>query len=111
MAGFFRNLIEQQIQKAIAEGQLKNLDGAGKPLAALDGDGITDATTQVAVRLMAEAGAVPEEFALKKRLDAAREAYRAATTDAERRAAMTTIADLELRHAIAVEARRRFMAP
>lgn len=111
MAGFFRHLVERRIQKAMAEGQFKSLEGQGKPLADLDGGAISDAATQVAVRLMVEAGAVPKEFGLKKQLDAAREAYRAATTDAERHTAMTAIADLELRYTIAVEARRKFMAP
>ena len=111
MASFFRDLIERQIQKAMAEGKFKSLAGEGKPLADPPGDGISDAATQVAVRLMVEAGALPEEFTLKKQLDALREAYRAATTDAERRVVMTAISDLELRYNIAVEARRKFMAP
>ncbi len=111
MAGFFRNLVERQIQKAMAEGKFKSLEGEGKPLADSGGDGISDAATQVAVHLMVEAGAVPEEFTLKKQLDALREAYRAATTDAERRTVMTAMSDLDLRYNIAVEARRKFMVP
>ena len=95
----------------MAEGKFKSLEGEGKPFGDHDGDGATDAATQAAVRLMVEAGAMPEEFTLKKRLDALRVAYRAATTDAERRAVMTAISDLELRYNIAVEARRKFMAP
>lgn len=59
---------------------------------------------------MAEAGALPEEFKIKKLLDAARENYRNAEHEDEKRVAMALIADLEQRYNIAVEARRRFMS-
>jgi hypothetical protein len=106
-----RTLVERQILRAIAEGKLQNLVGAGKPLPDRSGQAFTDMATQVAVRIMAEAGALPDEFRLKKLLDAARETYRASQDDDAKRIAMGVIADLELRYNIAVEARRKFMAP
>jgi hypothetical protein len=63
------------------------------------------------MRIMAGAGAVPEEFKWKKALDAARAAYSDAAGEAERRAAMALISKLELRYNIAVEARRMFLRP
>ncbi len=107
----YRELIERQIQKAIAEGKLKGLQGEGKPLPDRSGQAFTDMATQVAVRIMADAGVLPEEFRLKKLLEAARQSYHDSTGDEERRIAMALIAELELRYNVAVEARKRFMAP
>ena len=66
---------------------------------------------QIGMRIMAEAGALPREFQIKKALDAAREAYAHAATEAEKRMALSVIADLELRHNIEVEARKKFLRP
>ncbi|WP_294621398.1 DUF1992 domain-containing protein [uncultured Roseovarius sp.] len=104
-------LVERQIQKALAEGKLQGLEGEGKPLPDRSGEAFTDMATAVAVRIMAEAGTLPEEFKIKKLLEAARENYRAAKTEDEKHVAMALIAELEQRYSIAVEARRRFMAP
>jgi hypothetical protein len=109
MSRSFRQLTEQQIRKALAEGQLSGLSGEGKPLPRRSG--VTDMATEVATRIMAEAGALPEEFKLKEALEAARATHAAAVTDDERRLAMALIADLELRYNIAREARRKFMQP
>lgn len=109
MTQSFDRLVERQIQKALAEGKLSNLEGEGKPLPHRSGEAFTDMATAVAVRIMAEAGALPEEFKIKKLLEAARQSYRQAEGDDAKRVAMALIADLELRYNIAVEARRRFM--
>ncbi|MEM7753846.1 MAG: DUF1992 domain-containing protein [Pseudomonadota bacterium] len=111
MTGSLQRLIEQQIAKAVAEGQLSGLEGEGKPLPDRTGEATGDATTAIAMRIMAEAGAVPEEFKWKKALDAARATYAHATSEDEKRAAMALIAELELRYNIAAEARRAFMKP
>lgn len=109
MSRSFRSLTEQQIRKALAEGQLSGLSGEGRPLP--DRSGVADMATEVATRIMAEAGALPEEFKLKKALEAARAAYGSAGTEVERRLTMALISDLELRYNIATEARRKFMKP
>jgi hypothetical protein len=58
---------------------------------------------------MAEAGVLPEEITLKKQA-AAQRAHLATLTDAaERKLAMAELARLEMRQAIAEEARRRFL--
>ncbi len=102
----FRNLIERQILKAQAEGQLDNLEGQGKPLPDRSGEG--DAALAAGYRIMAQAGVLPEEFRFKKELDAAREAYAKLTDPVERKAAMARIADLEMRWNMARDARRNF---
>ncbi|SDX96752.1 DnaJ family domain-containing protein [Citreimonas salinaria] len=107
----FDRLVERQIQKALAEGRLSGLAGEGKPLPDRSGEAHLDMATAVVTRIMAEAGALPEEFKIKKLLEAARHRFQQAEGPEERRLAMALIADLEQRHNIAVEARRRFMAP
>lgn len=109
MTHSFNGLVERQIQKALAEGKLSGLEGEGKPLRDRSGEAYTDMATAVAVRIMAEAGALPEEFKIRKLLDAARQRYREAEGGDAKHVAMALIADLELRYNIAVEARRRFM--
>lgn len=99
----FDKLAERQILKAQAEGQLEDLSGAGKPLNREDGN-TADAA---GYRIMAEAGALPAEIELKKAIDAQRKVLAAAQGDA-RKPAMAKLADLEMRHAIAQEARRAF---
>ncbi|MEM6482951.1 MAG: DnaJ family domain-containing protein [Pseudomonadota bacterium] len=109
MSRALRELTERQIAKALAEGQLRDLEGEGRTLPDRSGEAFTDMATQVAFRIMAEAGALPEEFTLKKALLAARAAYGGAETETEKRLAMALIADLEQRYHIAQEARRAFM--
>lgn len=104
----FRDLIERQMQKAVHSGQLSNLEGEGKPLPDRRGEELVDPGMAAGVRLMAEAGAVPEEFTLKKQLDAARASYPTLTDLDARKAAMAELADLEMRYNMARDARRAF---
>lgn len=106
----FRSLIERQIAKARASGGLTGLKGEGAPLPHRPVETGDQAAVSTGMRIMAEAGVVPEEFTLKTQLDAARKAYAAAKDDKTRKAAMTTLADLEMRYEIAREARRKFMS-
>lgn len=111
MAPSLSRLVERHIQKALAEGQLQGLDGEGAPLPDRSAEASGDMATAVAMRIMAEAGALPEEFEIKKLLDAAKDTYRLAEDDEAKRLAMAVISDLEQRYHIAVEARRQFMGP
>ncbi|MEM8629934.1 MAG: DUF1992 domain-containing protein [Pseudomonadota bacterium] len=109
MAADWQRLTEQQIRKAQLEGKLSGLDGEGKPLPHRPEEAYLDAGEAAAHRIMAEAGALPEEVRLKKELAAAQEAYRAAKgTDAEK-PAMRRVADVQMKLSIAQEARRKFM--
>ncbi|MDX1782351.1 MAG: DnaJ family domain-containing protein [Thalassovita sp.] len=104
-----RQLIERQILKAKAEGKLEGLEGEGKPLPERPEESVVDPAMAAGHRIMAEAGALPEEFRLKKDLDDARAAWRAATDEAEKKKLMARIADLEMRYNIARDARKKFM--
>lgn len=109
MVGKWHHLTESQIKKAEVEGKLKNLDGAGKPLPDRPGDALIDAGDAVGYRIMAEAGALPEEITLKAALDQTRHAWQAATDPDEKKRLMAQLADLQMRYEIARDARRKFM--
>ncbi|MGP6087923.1 J-domain-containing protein [Antarctobacter jejuensis] len=102
-------LTEAQIRKAEAEGKLKNLEGEGKPLPNRPGDALVDAGDAAGFRIMAEAGALPEEIRLKAQLDQARADWQAASDPAEKKRLMARLADLQMRYEIARDARRKFM--
>ena len=105
----FRRLIERQILKALAEGKLQGLAGEGQPLPDRSGEAFVDPAEAAGYRMMAEAGALPEEFRLKAELDAARKLYSEREDASEKRQLMALIADLQMRYEIAREARRKFM--
>ena len=65
----FDRLTEAQIRKAEAEGKLKNLEGEGRPLPHRPGDALIDPGEAVGFRIMAEAGALPEEVGLKAQME------------------------------------------
>ncbi|WP_136637489.1 DnaJ family domain-containing protein [Pseudooceanicola onchidii] len=100
--------IERLMRKAEAEGQLSGLEGEGEPLPDRVADA-SDPAVAVAMRIMAEAGALPEEFKLAKELEVAKADYTAASED-EKPEAMRRLAELSLKHAIAREARKKFMS-
>ena len=102
-------MVERQILKAQAEGKLSGLAGEGKPLPERPENAVTDAATLAGFRIMAEAGALPEEIRLKKEADAIRAAYATETDDARRKALMGQLAQVEMRRAIAEDARRKFL--
>jgi hypothetical protein len=102
-------LAERQIQKARLKGQLQGLEGEGKPLPDRPGDAFTSPGDAIGFRIMAEAGVLPEEIALKKAVAAWRAHLATLTDPDERKAAMAELARLEMHQAIAEEARRRFL--
>lgn len=106
---WLNKLAERQIAKARAEGRLQGLEGEGKPLPDHQGDAFISAGDAVGFRIMAEAGVLPEEITLKK-LAAAQRAHLATLTDpADRKAALAELGRIEMRQAIAEEARRKFL--
>jgi hypothetical protein len=106
---WFNPLTERQIAKARAKGELQGLKGEGQPLPDRPGDAFITPGDAVGFRIMAEAGVLPPEIIFKKQA-AAQRAHLATLTDpAERKAAMAILAQIELRQAIAEEARRKFL--
>jgi hypothetical protein len=108
MAGWNR-LAERQILKARAEGKLDGLAGQGAPLPDRTGNAFVGAADAVGFRLMAEAGAVPEEILIGRQIAEAKARYATQTDEEGRRAAMADIARLDQARAIAAEARRAFL--
>jgi hypothetical protein len=109
MFGSLGKLIERQIKKAQAEGQLQGLEGEGRPLPDRSGEAQSDQAIAAGHRIMAQAGVLPEEFDIRKKLDAARKDYAELTSPDDRKAAMARIAELEMRYNMARDARRAFM--
>jgi len=106
---WLERLAERRMLLALAKGELSGLEGEGKPLPDRTGDAFVSAGEAVAFRMMAEAGALPEEIILKKAADAQRAVLAGLTDPEERKAAMAALAEIEMRREMAIEARRRFM--
>ena len=102
-------LAERQIQKARLRGQLQGLEGEGKPLPDRTGDAFVSPGDAAGFRIMAQAGVLPEEIALKKQAAAQRAHLATLTDEAERKAALAELARLEMLQAIAEESRRKFL--
>jgi Domain of unknown function (DUF1992). len=109
MSDRFGKLAERQMQKALAEKKLSGLEGEGRPLPDRPEAALVDAGEAVGYRIMHEHGALPEEIELRKAVEVAKADYAKAETPEEKRAAMARIAELQMKVAIAAEARKRFM--
>lgn len=97
------------MQAARLKGQLQGLAGEGQPLPDRTGDAFVSPGDAVGFRIMAEAGVLPEEITLKKQAQAQREKLATLTDEMERKAALAQLARLEMRQAMAEEARRAFL--
>ena len=102
-------LAERRMQAARLKGQLQGLPGEGQPLPDRPGDAFVSAGDAVGFRIMAEAGVLPEEIALKKQAAAQRAHLATLTDEGQRKAAMAELARLEMLQSIAEESRRRFL--
>ncbi len=102
-------LAERRMQAARLKGQLQGLAGEGQPLPDHTGDAFVSPGDVVGFRIMAEAGVLPEEITLKKQAQAQREKLATLTDEMERKAALAELARLEMRQAMAEEARRAFL--
>ncbi len=97
------DLIDIQIAKAQAEGQFDDLPGAGKPL-----DLSSDAQDAVLARMLKEAGAQSPLVELKRQVDEAQAAVKAAACDEARVAAMARLSELRVKLALEIEAHRKY---
>lgn len=100
----WNELVENQIQKAKCEGQLDNLEGAGRPLPKRENGDVISA----AMGVMASAGVLPREFQLKKDVIVQQEKLKATTDPKEQKKIMRKLAELHTRLGIEQEARRKF---
>ncbi|WP_330448916.1 DnaJ family domain-containing protein [Paracoccus marcusii] len=104
--GWLERIAERMMLKARAEGKLTGIEGKGRPRP--DRPIETDSTA-AGFRIMAQAGVLPPEIVLKKQVIAARARLSDMPEGPERAALLAEIARLQMRQAIAEEARRRFM--
>ena len=101
----FDKLAEHQVAKAKAEGKLENLAGEGKPLPDRQPGDFAD---QVSFRIMAEAGALPEEIRLMKEVQQQAQVLKATKDPALRKEEMRKLADLQQQLEMQKEARQSF---
>ena len=92
--GLLDTLVEQRIEAAIANGELDNLPGEGKPLA-IDDDALVPEELRVAHRILKNAGFVPPEAALRGEIASVEALLKHATDDSARRRALARLALLE----------------
>ncbi|MHC9235416.1 DnaJ family domain-containing protein [Pseudooceanicola sp. 502str34] len=102
-------LTERRILKTLAEGGLSGLDGEGQPLPDRSGEAHLDAGEAMGYRIMAEAGALPDEIRWKKLAEAKRAELAGLSDPVARRAAMAELSHIQMQQAMAEEARRKFM--
>lgn len=76
-------LAEERIEQALARGDLDDLPNQGRPLA-LDDDSMVPPALRAGYRLLKNAGYLPEEVALRRRIHDAEELLRLARTEEER---------------------------
>lgn len=103
------HLAERRMLAAVAEGKLSHLEGEGRPLPSHPEEAYIDPGEAVGFRIMHEAGFVPQELELGKKLAAARAALVMARDPDERRWRMGEVADLEMRRNMARETRLAMM--
>jgi len=103
------NAAEHRIAKAIRDGELDNLPGAGKPLPPDPYANLSD-SVRAAARVLGNSGYVPEEVDLLREMNEARESLKAAGTEQERTARMRKFCDAELRYNLAMDRHRRMFS-
>ena len=108
MSGF-EHMVERQIALAQAEGKMDEIAGQGKPLPKRPEDAFVSAGERASLRIVAEAGGLPDEITLKKQATAIRAAYRAETDPERQREIMADLSKVELRLALAQDGRRKLM--
>lgn len=109
MSDPFGKLAERQMRKALAEGKLSRLEGEGRPLPDRPEAAFVDPGEAVGDRIMHDHGALPQEITLRKAVEEAKADDATAVAPEDKRAAMARIAELQMKVAIAAEARKRFM--
>ncbi len=97
------SLIDQKIAAAEKEGQFDNLPGAGKPP-----EHLGDPKDALLDRLSREAAVKSLMVVLKEQIAASKTRLRGLTDQDARKAEMKTLADLQTRLALEIEAVKRF---
>jgi Domain of unknown function (DUF1992) len=100
------NFIEQQIQKAIANGEFDNLEGAGRPLD-LDAYFATPEDLRMGYSVLKSAKIVPEEVDRLKEIGELKEQIRACGDDEKKRALIKLCSERKLALNLILERNKR----
>lgn len=98
--------VEEQLKKAVAEGEFDNLPGAGRPVD-LDAYFQTPEHLRVGYSMLKGANFVPEEVLMLKEIEAAREQLAACETEARRGQLKRALEEKVLKFRVLVEHNRR----
>jgi hypothetical protein len=82
--------LESLLKKALAEGDVRNLEGHGKPLASLDGNYDPDWWLKDKMK-REKLSSMPREFELRRKVEAEKEAFLALKDEAEVRRRLAAI--------------------
>lgn len=99
-------IAENKIREALREGAFDDLPGAGKPLPP-DGDASVPAELRMGYHVLKNAGVLPEEIELKKRVLHLGDLLCACTDDRQSEELRRELRAAELRFALAMERGRR----
>ncbi|MBM2574836.1 DUF1992 domain-containing protein [Jannaschia sp. Os4] len=103
---FLGRMAERMLQRRADEGGLEGLAGEGKPLPAQQVDPFVDPVDAAGYKMMAKAGAVPEEVTLTREVSELWRQVRVAEGEEKRRLQLR-LAELDMRRNMAREARVR----
>ncbi|MFP7478219.1 DUF1992 domain-containing protein [Terribacillus saccharophilus] len=90
-------LAEERIKKAEANGEFRNLPGAGKPLELEDLSGVPE-DMRMSYKILKNAGYIPPEMELQKEIVALRDLMRVCTDDSERAVFRKRISEKEIQY-------------
>lgn len=90
-------LAEERIKQAEANGEFRNLPGAGKPLELEDLSGVPE-DMRMSYKILKNAGYIPPEMELQKEIVALRDLLRVCTDDSERAAFRKRISEKEIQY-------------
>ncbi|HEY8559607.1 MAG TPA: DUF1992 domain-containing protein [Pyrinomonadaceae bacterium] len=99
-------VLEEQIQRAMAEGKFDNLKGAGKPLD-LDDYFATPEDIRVGYTMLKNNDFVPPEIELMKEIGILREKIKAIADEAEKKSLNKTLNEKQLALSLILERNKR----
>lgn len=102
---FFSIMAEENIKKAIEDGQLDNLPGKGKPLKLENLDHVPE-ELRSSYHMMKNSGYLPEEVKVNKELVSLRELMKAAKSDSEKEDIKKRITEKEIQYELMLEKRK-----
>ena len=90
-------LAEEKIKQAEANGEFRNLPGAGKPLELEDLSGVPE-DMRMSYKILKNAGYIPPEMELQKEIVGLRDLLHVCANDAERAAYRKRISEKEIQY-------------